>query len=116
MYHFNRRTAEPLEPYPAPGYDKTTSRCQTTPSIWALRGYQPVIPSVPCPIRNGFSTQNHSLNMADFSPCQICRSNSQAIYLPLHYNDQYHTDLRTTFAHPRYYLGGDRPSQTNHFT
>jgi len=47
MYHFHRRTAEPLGPASAPGYDKSTSRCQTLPSIRALGEYQPVIPGVP---------------------------------------------------------------------
>src|SRR6185437_3082759 len=46
-YHFNRRTAEPLGPSPAPGCDEPTSRCQTTPSIWTLGRHQPVIPGVP---------------------------------------------------------------------
>jgi len=46
-YHFNRRTAEPLGPSPAPGCDEPTSRCQTTPSLWTLGRYQPVIPKVP---------------------------------------------------------------------
>ena len=45
-YHFNRRTAEPLEGAPPPGCDEPTSRCQTSPSIWALGGDQPVIPRV----------------------------------------------------------------------
>ena len=47
MFHFNRRTAEPLGPSSAPGYEKPTSRCQTIPSIRALGNYQPVIPGVP---------------------------------------------------------------------
>lgn len=37
-YHFNRRTAEPLGPSPAPGCDEPTSRCRTSPSMWALGG------------------------------------------------------------------------------
>ena len=45
--HFNRRTAEPLGPSPAPGCDEPTSRCQTAPSIWTLGRDQPVIPDVP---------------------------------------------------------------------
>ena len=31
----------------APGCDEPTSRCQTSPSMWALGGDQPVIPGVP---------------------------------------------------------------------
>src|SRR5665213_293138 len=46
-YYFNRRTAEPLGPAPAPGCDEPTSRCQTMPSIWTLGHHQPVIPGVP---------------------------------------------------------------------
>ena len=45
-YHFNRRTAEPLGPAPAPGYDEPTSRCQTAPSMWTIGRYKPVIPRV----------------------------------------------------------------------
>ena len=45
-YHFNGRTAQPLEPAPAPGYDDPTSRCQTLPSIWTLGKNKPVIPGV----------------------------------------------------------------------
>src|SRR3954465_7840827 len=46
-YRFNRRTAGPLGPAPAPGCDEPTSRCQTSPSMWTLGGDQPVIPGVP---------------------------------------------------------------------
>jgi hypothetical protein len=47
--------------------------------------------------------------MADLHPCVICRSYSQA--------DMYHCaleckSLESAFAHLRYSLGGDRPSQT----
>nr|YP_009350057.1 hypothetical protein [Spongospora subterranea]AIK19926.1 hypothetical protein [Spongospora subterranea] len=47
MFHFNRRTTEPLEPSSAPGCEKSTSRCQTTPPIRTLGGHKPVIPGVP---------------------------------------------------------------------
>ena len=46
-YRFNGRTAQPLEPTPAPGCDEPTSRCQTSPSMWTLGGDKPVIPGVP---------------------------------------------------------------------
>src|SRR3989344_9108842 len=46
-YHFNWRTAKPLGPSSAPGCDEPTSRCQTSSSMWTLRGDQPVIPGVP---------------------------------------------------------------------
>eukprot|EP00982_Pelagococcus_subviridis_P000817 6847-Pelagococcus_subviridis.AAC.1 len=45
-YHLRRRTAVPLGPSSAPGYDQSTSRCQTLPSIRTLGQYQPVIPGV----------------------------------------------------------------------
>ncbi len=45
-YHFNGRTAQPLERTAAPGCDKPTSRCQTFPSMWTLGEDQPVIPRV----------------------------------------------------------------------
>ena len=45
-YRFNGRTAQPLEPTPAPGCDEPTSRCQTSPSMWTLGGDKPVIPGV----------------------------------------------------------------------
>ena len=45
-YRFNGRTAQPLEPAPAPGCDEPTSRCQTSPSMWTLGGDKPVIPGV----------------------------------------------------------------------
>ncbi len=41
-YHFNGRTARPLERTTALGYDKPTSRCQTFPSMWTLGEDQPV--------------------------------------------------------------------------
>eukprot|EP00976_Prorocentrum_cordatum_P111362 1195355-Prorocentrum_minimum.AAC.3 len=50
--------AEPLEASALPGCDKSTSRCQTTPSIRALRGHQPVIPGVPLSVeRESFHTE-----------------------------------------------------------
>ena len=51
--------------------------------------------------------------MADFRPCSTCKSRSQASfyhYALLQVSDQY----ELTFAHFRYSLGNDRPSQTTH--
>ena len=45
-YHFNGRTAQPLERTAAPGCDEPTSRCQTFPSMWTLGEDKPVIPRV----------------------------------------------------------------------
>ena len=59
--------------------------------------------------------QNHRITMTDFRLCSTCQSHSQASLC--------HCTLRTisdrselTFARLRYYLGGDRPSQTTHHT
>ena len=41
-YHFNGRTAQPLERTAAPGCDEPTSRCQTFPSMWTLGEDKPV--------------------------------------------------------------------------
>ena len=66
------------------------------------------------PLSDDPSTQHHRISMADFRPCSICQSYSQAsLYhcapqLTLFYK------LELTFAHLRYSLGGDRPSQTTH--
>ena len=65
------------------------------------------------PLSDGPSTQNHRITMTDFRLCSTCQSHSQASLC--------HCTLRTisdrselTFARLRYYLGGDRPSQTTH--
>ena len=67
------------------------------------------------PLSDGPSTQNHRITMTDFRLCSTCQSHSQASLC--------HCTLRTisdrselTFARLRYYLGGDRPSQTTHHT
>ena len=67
------------------------------------------------PLSDGPSTQNHRITMTDFRLCSTCQSRSQA--------GLYHCTPRTisdrsepTFARLRYYLGGDRPSQTTHHT
>ena len=65
------------------------------------------------PLSDGPSTQNHRITMTDFRLCSTCQSHSQASLC--------HCTLRTisdrsepTFARLRYFLGGDRPSQTTH--
>jgi hypothetical protein len=46
-------------------------------------------------------------------PCLICQSYSQvSIY---HYAHQLKLQSELTFVHLRYFLGGDRPSQTTHY-
>ena len=64
---------------------------------------------------DGPPTRYHRITKPDFRPCSTCRSRSQA---PLCL-----CTLRTisdraegTFGRLRYFLGGDRPSQTAHLT
>ena len=59
--------------------------------------------------------RDHRITMTNFRSCSTCRSHSQA---PL-----YHYALRSitdgtegTFVSLRYFLGGDRPSQTTRLT
>ncbi len=53
--------------------------------------------------------------MTDFRPCLICLSNSQASLY--HYILQLILiQFELTFVHLRYFLGGDRPSQTTNHT
>ena len=59
--------------------------------------------------------RNHRITKPDFRPCSTCRSRSQAPFCLC--------TLRTisdrsegTFGRLRYFLGGDRPSQTAHLT
>lgn len=53
--------------------------------------------------------------MADFRPCLTCKSYSQASLY--HYALQLvSVQPELTFAHFRYTLGSDRPSQTTHVT
>ena len=67
------------------------------------------------PLSDGPPTRYHRITKPDFRPCSTCRSRSQA---PLCL-----CTLRTisdrsegTFGRLRYFLGGDRPSQTAHLT
>ena len=63
-YLFNRRTAGPLGPAPAPGWDEPTSRCQTAPSMWTIGRYKPVIPGVTF-IRLRHRSHVHSTEVED---------------------------------------------------
>ena len=67
------------------------------------------------PLSDGPSTRYHRITKPDFRPCSTCRSRSQAPFCLC--------TLRTisdrsegTFGRLRYFLGGDRPSQTAHLT
>ena len=67
------------------------------------------------PLSDGPSTQNHRITMTDFRLCSTCTSYSQASLC--HYTLQaISIRLELTFASLRYFLGGDRPSQTTHQT
>ena len=67
------------------------------------------------PLSDGPPTRYHRITKPDFRPCSTCRSRSQAPFCLC--------TLRTisdrsegTFGRLRYFLGGDRPSQTAHLT
>ena len=63
----------------------------------------------------GLSTQNRWVTKPDFRPCSTCPSRSQApfySYAPYTIADR----AEGTFVRLRYFLGGDRPSQTAHLT
>ena len=63
------------------------------------------------PLSDGPSTQNHRITMTVFRLCSTCQSCSQAGLC--HCTQQLISDqLEPTFARLRYFLGGDRPSQT----
>jgi len=115
MYRFNRRTAEPLEPFSAPGCDKPTSRCQTIPSIRTLRNYQPVIPSVPFICWSiTFPYRIIGSLWPTFIAVWLIWSYSLVNNMPLRsINDKNHSE--STYVHPRYTLEGDRPSQTDKY-
>ena len=67
------------------------------------------------PLSDGPPTRYHRITKPDFRPCSTCMSRSQAPFCLC--------TLRTisdrsegTFGRLRYFLGGDRPSQTAHLT
>ncbi len=67
------------------------------------------------PLSDGPLTRYHRITKPDFRPCSTCMSRSQAPFRLC--------TLRTisdrsegTFGRLRYFLGGDRPSQTAHLT
>ncbi len=68
-----------------------------------------------CPMSDSPSMQNCRITMTCFRTCSTCRSHSQA---PLcHYTLRLVSNQpEGTFARLRYFLGGDRPSQTAHQT
>ena len=65
------------------------------------------------PLSDGPSTRNHRITMTDFRLCSARRPHSQASLC--HCTHRLISDQpELTFARLRYYLGGDRPSQTTH--
>jgi hypothetical protein len=59
--------------------------------------------------------RNHRITKSDFRPCSTCVSRSQAplcLYALRTITDR----AEGTFESLRYFLGGDRPSQTTHLT
>ena len=109
----NWRTAKPLGPAPAPGCDEPTSRCQTPPSIWTLRVsacYPQYLLSVErWPFHSEPPDHYDRFDSVDLSVSQSGR------LMPLHSTNDFDRS-EPTFARLRYFLGGDRPSQTTHHT
>jgi len=67
------------------------------------------------PLSDGPSTQYHRITMTVFRLCSTCQSHSQAGLC--HCTQRTISDRsEPTFARLRYFLGGDRPSQTTHHT
>jgi hypothetical protein len=64
---------------------------------------------------DGPSIQNHRITKADFRPCSTCMSHSQAL-LCFYTQRLVSNQPERTFARLRYFLGGDRPSQTTRQT
>ena len=84
------------------------------PSIWTLGQSSACYPRRTFyPLSDGPSTQNHRITMTVFRLCSTCQSRSQAGLC--HCTRQLISDQpEPTIARLRYYLGGDRPSQTAH--
>ena len=99
-------------PTPTADRDRTVSRRSEPSSRTALNGEQPYPWDL---LSDDPSTQNHRITMTDFRLCSTCLSYSQAglcHYTLLAISNR----NEPTFASLRYFLGGDRPSQTTHQT
>ena len=68
-----------------------------------------------CPLSDGPSTQYHQIIKTCFRTCSKCLSRSQASFC-LYTRTMISNHREETFAHLRYSLGGDRPSQTARLT
>ena len=99
-------------PTPTADRDRTVSR-RSEPSSWGRSACYPR--GTFYPLSDDPSTQNHRITMTDFRLCSTCLSYSQAglcHYTLLAISNR----NEPTFASLRYFLGGDRPSQTTHQT
>ena len=117
MYRFRWRTAKPLKPVTILGCDNPTSRCQTTSSIGSLRSDKPVIPGVPfySLSDNLFHSEPPDHYNRLFVPVRVV---SLTVKQTLYYYayQLVFNNLNLPFARLRYFLGGDRPSQTKNYT
>ena len=68
-----------------------------------------------CPLSHGPSTRNRGITKPDFRLCSTCGSCSQAP-LCLYTLRMVSKHAEGTLGRLRYFLGGDRPSQTTHQT
>ena len=67
------------------------------------------------PLSDGPSIRYHRITKPDFRPCSRCPSHSQAPFC-LYTLCAIPIRAEGTFGRLRYFLGGDRPSQTPHLT
>ena len=67
------------------------------------------------PLSDGPSMRNHRITKSDFRPCSTCMSCNQALFC-LYTLRTISDRTERTFERLRYFLGGDRPSQTAHLT
>ena len=67
------------------------------------------------PLSDGPPTRYHRITKPDFRPCSTCWSRSQAPFC-LCTLRRISDPSEGTFGRLRYFLGGDRPSQTAHLT
>ena len=76
---------------------------------WALLACYPR--STFYPFSDGASTHNRQITKTCFRTCSTCKSRSQATFC-LCTHTLISNQREVTFAHLRYSLGGNRPSQT----
>ena len=67
------------------------------------------------PLSDGPSMRYHRITKSDFRPCSTCMSCNQALFC-LYTLRTISDRTERTFERLRYFLGGDRPSQTVHLT